>query len=157
MSKRFDLKRKIGSSSFVSFLSVVAVRIRPLQIDSEKTQKGNGKKSQAGWNVEKSGATDTLIQKGAVRKVEGKTIFHFDQIFDEDTQTPLLYKSLARPMVKTVVCKYICYWRNFLMVALLPTVHSSQLFFYQMANTPHCLRMDKLEVVKHLLCKGMER
>jgi hypothetical protein len=151
------LKRKIASSSVVTFLSAVAVRIRPLQTDSENPQKGNGKKSKAGWTLEKSGATDTLIQKGTARKVEGRTIFHFDSVFDEETQTPLLYKSIARPMVKTVVCKYTCSWRNCLMVALLSTVHSSQLFFYQMANTPHCLPMDKPQVVKHLLCKGMER
>jgi hypothetical protein len=105
--KRFDLKSKIVSSSFVSFLSAVAVRIRPLQTDSENPQKGNGKKIKAGWTVQKSGATDTLIQKGTARKVEGKTVFHFDSVFDEETQTPLLYKSIARSMVKTVVCKYI--------------------------------------------------
>lgn len=46
---------------------------------------------------------DTLTQKGHARKVEGRTVFHFDQVFDEDTKTPLLYKSIARPMVQTVL------------------------------------------------------
>lgn len=90
------------------FLSAVAVRIRPLQTDSDSVSKSSVKKSKSdkpAWNVEKSGATDSLIQKGTARKVQGKTVFHFDSVFDEDTQTPLLYKSIARPMVKTVVCK----------------------------------------------------
>jgi centromeric protein E len=55
------------------------------------------------WNIEKTGAMTTLIQKGSVRKAEGRTVFHFDQAFDEDVQTPIVYKSIARPMVKSVL------------------------------------------------------
>jgi hypothetical protein len=55
------------------------------------------------WNIEKDGAMSSLIQKGHAMKVEGRTMFHFDHVFDEDSQTPLLYKSIARPMVKTVL------------------------------------------------------
>jgi centromeric protein E len=55
------------------------------------------------WNIEKTGAMTTLIQKGSVRMAEGRTVFHFDQAFDEDVQTPLVYKSIARPMVKSVL------------------------------------------------------
>ncbi|KAL3907691.1 MAG: hypothetical protein SGILL_008771, partial [Bacillariaceae sp.] len=53
--------------------------------------------------IDKNGGMETLIQKGPTRKVEGRTVFHFDQVFDEDTQTPLLYKSIARPMVRSVL------------------------------------------------------
>jgi hypothetical protein len=55
------------------------------------------------WSIEKAGNMYALVQKGAARKVDGRTIFHFDQVFDEDTKTPLLYKSIARPMVKNVL------------------------------------------------------
>ena len=54
------------------------------------------------WTTQKSGAVESLSLKGA-RKTEGKTVFNFDQVFDEDAQTPLLYKSIARSMVHTVI------------------------------------------------------
>lgn len=79
----------------------VAVRLRPLLEDSEvpkeKRRKNQDKRA---WKIEKMGSMDTLIQKGYARKVEGRTVFHFDQVFDEDIKTPLLYKSIARPMVR---------------------------------------------------------
>jgi hypothetical protein len=46
---------------------------------------------------------DTRMQRGTARKVEGRTVFHFDSIFDEQTQTPLVYMSIARPMVQSVL------------------------------------------------------
>lgn len=48
------------------------------------------------------------MQKGITLKVEGKTLFHFDEVFDEDTKTPLVYKSIARGMVKSVLCESYC-------------------------------------------------
>eukprot|EP00536_Pseudo-nitzschia_multiseries_P012865 jgi/Psemu1/209776/e_gw1.512.1.1 len=45
----------------------------------------------------------SLTQKGYAPKVEGRSIFHFDQVFGEDSQTPLVYKSIARPMVNAVL------------------------------------------------------
>ena len=53
--------------------------------------------------MEHTGAMVTMTQKGTARKVEGKTMFHFDQVFDEESQTPLIYKSIARPMVQSVL------------------------------------------------------
>ena len=43
------------------------------------------------------------MQKGVARKVDGRTLFNFDLVFDEDTPTPFLYKSVAREMVHTVL------------------------------------------------------
>lgn len=87
-------------------VSSVAVRLRPLQ-DKELAPDGSGKKSKHGdkcaWNLQRGGGTDSLVQKGTARKKDGHTAFHFDHIFDQDTKTPLMYMSIARPMVKTVL------------------------------------------------------
>jgi hypothetical protein len=83
---------------------IVAVRLRPLLEDPEKENKKKNKKGdKQAWNLDKTGGMDTMIQKGTARKVEGRTVFHFDSIFDEQTQTPLVYKSIARPMVQSVL------------------------------------------------------
>ncbi|MGK3734040.1 MAG: hypothetical protein ACI8RD_008381, partial [Bacillariaceae sp.] len=87
------------------------VRLRPLIEDSESPLKEEKRKRnhhhqeniKRAWNIEKTGEKTTLIQKGSVRKAEGRTVFHFDQAFDEDVQTPLVYKSIARPMVRSVL------------------------------------------------------
>jgi kinesin family protein 11 len=79
------------------------VRLRPLLEDTEKAHTKKRQTDKRAWNISKSGANDTLTQKGHARKREGQTVFHFDQVFDEDTQTPLLYKSMARQMVKSVL------------------------------------------------------
>ena len=87
--------------------TVVAVRIRPLNTISESSPNNDNEKSKekTAWALEKSGAMDTLVQKGMTLKVDGKSVFRFDSVFDEDTQTPLVYKSMARGMVKTVLCE----------------------------------------------------
>ena len=85
----------------------MAVRIRPLSTQSEESPKNEKKsKEKRAWSLEKSGAVDTLVQTGLTLKVEGKSVFHFDSVFDEDTKTPLVYKSIARGMVKGVLGKY---------------------------------------------------
>lgn len=86
----------------------VAIRLRPSPSDEqhqESAAKKNSPKNadKKAWNLTKTGPMDTLTQKGTARKVEGKTLFHFDQVFDEETQTPLVYKSVARSMVKSVI------------------------------------------------------
>ncbi|CAJ1969196.1 unnamed protein product [Cylindrotheca closterium] len=83
----------------------VAVRIRPLSTVSESSPNNDNEKSKekTAWALEKSGAMDTLVQKGMTLKVDGKSVFRFDSVFDEETQTPLVYKSMARGMVKTVL------------------------------------------------------
>ena len=80
------------------------VRLKP-PADETGVDHANKKKrdSKRAWNLQKTGALDTLVQKGTARKVEGRTVFHFDQVFDEDAKTPLLYKSIARAMVHTVM------------------------------------------------------
>jgi hypothetical protein len=75
--------------------------MRPLAPDDPdklKTKKNKNVDKRA-WNLQ----NNSLVQNGTVRKVDGRTVFHFDQIFDEETKTPLLYKSLARPMVQSVL------------------------------------------------------
>ncbi|KAG7364538.1 kinesin motor domain containing protein [Nitzschia inconspicua] len=82
----------------------VAVRLRPLgdneKHDDKKKLKNNDKRA---WIIEKNGSMETLVQKGHGRKIEGRSVFSFDQVFDEDVKTPLLYKSIARPMVRSVL------------------------------------------------------
>lgn len=86
------------------FVPIVAVRMRPLNTNTEESPKSERKsKDKKAWTLVKSGAMDTLVQKGIARKVEGKSVFHFDSVFDEDTKTPLVYKSIARGMVKGVL------------------------------------------------------
>ena len=92
----------------------VAIRIRPL-VDPKENENNveedadNSKKKKPktvddrAWNLQRGGASNTLTQKGVVRKVEGRSVFQFDQIFDEDTLTPLLHQSITRPMVKSVL------------------------------------------------------
>lgn len=85
---------------------LVYVRLKPPREDEKAPSTDKKKKPKVdkkAWNMQKTGALDTLIQKGTARKVEGRTVFHFDQVFDEDAQTPLLYKSIARSMVHTVL------------------------------------------------------
>ena len=89
----------------------MAVRIRPLNTNpdspsvSSNAKNESAEKEKRAWKLKTMGATDVLIQRGASRKVDGRTVFHFDSVFDENTQTPLIYKRIARPMVKTVICK----------------------------------------------------
>ena len=40
-----------------------------------------------------------MIQTGMTRKVEGRSVFHLDRVFDEETQTPLVYEGIAKHMV----------------------------------------------------------
>lgn len=82
----------------------VAVRFRPLIEDPEqydRIRKKNAEKT--AWNIEKVGAMHLLTQKGYGPKVEGRTSFQFDQVFGKDSQTPLVYKSIARPMVNATM------------------------------------------------------
>lgn len=87
--------------------STVAIRLRPIDLEAAKAGEESKKKSSSGdkqaWTLSRGGGTDSLVQKGIARKKEGTTAFTFDQVFDEDTQTPFIYKSIARPMVKTVL------------------------------------------------------
>lgn len=88
------------STSSVTGNIKVAVRFRPLSIDPEapkEFKKKNGEKR--AWNTADAGSMVSLTQNTYGRKVEGRSVFHFDQVFDEAAQTPLVYKSIARPMV----------------------------------------------------------
>mmetsp|Transcript_19587 Transcript_19587/g.40298 ORF Transcript_19587/g.40298 Transcript_19587/m.40298 type:complete len:778 (+) Transcript_19587:143-2476(+) len=83
----------------------VAVRLCPIWEGTKGSRKralANTDNNKA-WGVEFGGETASLIQKGLSRKVEGRTVFHFDRVFDEETQTPLVYHGLAKPMVPAVL------------------------------------------------------
>jgi len=79
----------------------VSVRLCPMPEGAG----GPGENLDAGaWSIENvGGEMESLIQTGCIRKVEGRTVFHFDQVFDEKTHTPLVYQSIARPMVPAVL------------------------------------------------------
>lgn len=86
----------------------VAVRIRPLVEGPDSPSSSSYRRNESpakkrAWTLKSKGAMDTIVQKGASRKVDGRTQFHFDSVFDENTPTPLIYKRIARPMVETVV------------------------------------------------------
>ncbi len=96
---------RLFSHEFVGCTQIsVYVRLKPPEDESggDSSHK-KPKDSKRAWNMQKTGALDTLVQKGTARKVDGRTVFHFDQVFDEEARTPLLYKSFARSMVHTVL------------------------------------------------------
>jgi len=84
----------------------VAVRLCPIWEDDKGSRKisgGNRDNSIRAWSTEKDGTMVALTQKGCTREVEGRTTFHFDHVFDEEAHTPLVYESIARPMVPAVL------------------------------------------------------
>lgn len=126
---------------------IVAVRIRPLQSQPDDNKKLKDKRA---WSLEKSGAMDTLVQNGLTRKVDGKSVFHFDSVFDEDTKTPLVYKSIARGMVKAVLCESV---KSSDSLCLLLSCSHSDWYLLQLGSTQRYLPMDKRGVVKHIPCR----
>lgn len=78
------------------------MRLKPQPEEAKEQAKKSKKGEKKTWTVQKNGAMESVSQKGS-RKVEGKTVFHFDQVFDEEAPTPLIYKSMARGMVHTVL------------------------------------------------------
>jgi len=73
--------------------------------DPERPSKEHRKKNvdKTAWNTENVGPMVSLTQKGCAPKVEGRTSFHFDRVFDEDSPTALVYDSIASPMVSGVL------------------------------------------------------
>lgn len=45
----------------------------------------------------------SMIQTGMTRKIEGRSVFHLDRVFDEETQTAKVYEGIAKHMVPTVL------------------------------------------------------
>ena len=96
-----------------SFLSTVAVRVRPLNAQELKTtarsrnvpvhfrhKKVTDPCDAYAWAT--TGDCTTIIQKGA-RRVDGKSVFHFDSIFEEHATTKQVYDSMVRSIVHGVV------------------------------------------------------
>lgn len=83
----------------------VAVRLCPIWEDAKgpRKKRGGNRDNIRAWSTEKNGTMVSLTQKGCAREVEGRTVFHFDQVFNEDAQTPLVYQSIARPMMPAVL------------------------------------------------------
>jgi len=90
---------------FLSFFDVceVFVRLRPTPEDEENDKKKSSKDEKGGWDVKKMGSHDCIVERGVLRKADGRTSFNVDQIFDEYASTPFLYKHIARAMVHTVL------------------------------------------------------
>eukprot|EP00535_Pseudo-nitzschia_heimii_P013724 CAMPEP_0197199360 /NCGR_PEP_ID=MMETSP1423-20130617/33841_1 /TAXON_ID=476441 /ORGANISM="Pseudo-nitzschia heimii, Strain UNC1101" /LENGTH=742 /DNA_ID=CAMNT_0042653215 /DNA_START=107 /DNA_END=2333 /DNA_ORIENTATION=+ len=81
----------------------VAVRFRPLWEASKRPRKlMEGDPDVSAWTTERIGSIVSLTQKGCERKVEGRTVFHLDELFDEETHTLQVYQSVALPMVSSV-------------------------------------------------------
>lgn len=80
----------------------VFVRLKPLSEEEKEKAKKSKKSEKRPWKIEKSGGVHSVSQRGS-RKAEGKTLFHFDEVFEEDAPTPYIYKSMARSMVHTVL------------------------------------------------------
>lgn len=82
----------------------VAVRLCPFrENDGGPKKKVRESPDVRAWSTETDGAMISFTQKGCTRKIEGRTVFHFDQIFDEETETPLVYQNIAKPMVPAVL------------------------------------------------------
>jgi hypothetical protein len=81
------------------------VRLCPIWEDAKgpRKKRGGNRDNIRAWSTEKNGTMVSLTQKGCAREVEGRTVFHFDQVFNEDAQTPLVYQSIARPMMPAVL------------------------------------------------------
>lgn len=92
---------------------LVGVRVRPLTA-KERTSptrsrggpaahfrnKNKGDSSDVyAWTT--SGENHTIVQKG-VRKVEGRSVFQFDSIFQENSTTQQVYDSMVQPIVRGV-------------------------------------------------------
>jgi len=79
----------IGSGSNIK----VAVRLCPIFEGSKGSRKRalTSNDNNKAWGIEYGKETASLIQKGLSRKVEGRTVFHFDRVFGEETETPLVY------------------------------------------------------------------
>jgi len=82
----------------------VAVRLRPIWGATKRPRKKMGGDSDVvAWNVEKVGSRVAFTQRGCARGVEGRTVFHLDQVFDEEAHTLQIYQSIARPMLSSVL------------------------------------------------------
>ena len=55
------------------------------------------------WNIETHDGKDVLVQKGSGRRTEGKNMFSFDGVFQEDHSTSYVYDNFARPIVRAVL------------------------------------------------------
>ena len=80
------------------------MRFRPLREASKRSIKTiGGDPDDMAWTIEEVDSIVSLTQKGCVRNVEGRTVFHLDQVFDEDADTLKVYQSVARPMVSSIL------------------------------------------------------
>jgi Kinesin motor domain len=78
-------------------------RSLPLLSSTPKVVSDDAYDSFKAWNVESIDARDVLVQKGSGRRIEGKNMFTFDGVFQEDHSTSHVYENFARPIVKAVL------------------------------------------------------
>jgi len=56
-----------------------------------------------GWKVEDDGDVDVLLQKGVRTKVEGKSMFHVDRVYEENDTIDALYDDICEPILTAVM------------------------------------------------------
>ena len=79
------------------------MRLCPIWEDPKASRKRRRANQDKAWGIEFDGKMASMIQTGMTRKVEGRSVFHLDRVFDEETQTPLVYEGIAKHMVPAVL------------------------------------------------------
>jgi Kinesin motor domain len=72
-------------------------------VSKSKKKKDGGPEAFMGWEVDEDGDLDVLIQKGTRSKVEGKSMFHVDRIFEEQDKPETLYTEVCEPIMTAVL------------------------------------------------------
>lgn len=95
--------QRLSNSPRSPFPSTVAVRLRPLS-DEDASLVSAKSRSRFGRPVKHSHdrawtCSSTTIQQTGVRRVDGKSVFSFDHMFDEDSTTESIYDEMVRPIV----------------------------------------------------------
>ena len=55
------------------------------------------------WDIEKNGNGDVMVQRGTGRRNEGRTMFSFDRVFNDNAPTAQVYDCIAKPIVQAVL------------------------------------------------------
>lgn len=72
-------------------------------VSKYKKKKEGGPEAFMGWDIDEDGDLDVLIQKGIRSKVEGKSMFHVDRVFEDRDKTELVYSDVCDPIVTAVI------------------------------------------------------
>mmetsp|Transcript_4140 Transcript_4140/g.6225 ORF Transcript_4140/g.6225 Transcript_4140/m.6225 type:complete len:704 (+) Transcript_4140:50-2161(+) len=87
----------------------VAVRLRPLNKNELASSSSKSNKGLRAWRVHENRGIDgkvtqrSIRQTGEEKAIEGKSLFSFDEIFDEDAATDDIYDAVGSVIVKGAV------------------------------------------------------